>query len=239
MGITICEKHGRAGIVELCPHAAADITNGDLGRFHRIEILDVLIVCEECLSKCGLSQFEHRPSWFDSQDDELFEAYGKAYELLDGRQCRCMECVAAVEVSQARKEGRPDPYPVYERTLTSNHHATLDDLKDYLARKFKFRHTIIEPDGHRLALFVEGGNYRKPMTVKVYYVIDANEQDLIVSLVTDFIKDIELNQCRIVFLETEVWNTWSNPEKGVSGGSRGPEKLLREVFVNYLSANPA
>jgi hypothetical protein len=232
MGIIICKKHGRAGIVELCPHAAADIAKGNFGRFHRIKIFGMLIVCEGCLFKFGLAQFEFRPSFLDYQEDELVAAYEASYERLEGRRVECIECVAAAEVSQARREGKPDPYPVYEHTLTSNHHATLDGLKEYLARNFKFRHTIIEPDGRKLAMFVESGHYRKPMTVKVYYVMSAQEQDLIVSLVTNFVKNVELNQCRVVFLEAEVWNTWSNPEKGVSGGSRGPEKLLREVFVN-------
>jgi hypothetical protein len=162
----------------------------------------------------------------------LRAAYEEAYKRLEGRRVGCAECVAAAEVSQARKEGRPDPYPVYERTLTHNQRKVLDDLKQYLARNFIFPRSSIGSDRDKPALFIEERNYRWLMTVKVYYVMDAQEQDRIAGLVADFLRKVERNQCRLIFLEAEVWHTWSNPEKGISGAYRGQEKLIREIFVN-------
>jgi hypothetical protein len=184
------------------------------------------------LAQIRLGKIEFYPGYFQHPDEELTDAYQEIYERLEGRHVRCVECVAAAQVCQARKEGRPDPFPVYERTLTYNHREVLGQLEGYLVRNFKFQRSTIGPDKRKPAVFVQAGDYRQPMTVKAYYVTKAQDQDRIASLVTNFLRGVELNQCKMLFLEAEVWHTWSNPEKGVSGGYRGEEKPLREIYVN-------
>jgi len=80
MGVCICEKHGRGGVVETCPHAAETIERGSYHHLHRIEIFGDLLVCEECLSKYELAEFERYPS---EQDfiTSLIENFIAASEL--------------------------------------------------------------------------------------------------------------------------------------------------------------
>jgi hypothetical protein len=236
VGVFICEKHGQAGIVEACPHAAEIIGQENYHQFHRIEIFGVMLVCEECLRKYKLAGFEGYPSWIEAErpDEELdkaVDAYLEKYERLIGRRAFCSECVAAAEVAQTRREGGPDPFPVYERTFTANHSEALGELKEHLATSFEFRYSVVNPAER--AVFVSGGNYRQPMTVTIYYVTMPNEQDFIVSLVRNFVARSERNQVRVIFFEAEVWTTWLSPKKPASGGGRrGKETLLREIFLN-------
>ncbi len=231
MTLVICPKHGAHGIIELCPHAADLVDKGCYNTFHTIEICTTLLVCEECLQKYDLGKFKDCSSILDDDyDDDLVDAYFEAYEQLEGRQIECRECVAAAEVKQARKNGEPDPFPVYERTLNSNHRDILDLLKAHLTSNFKFQHSVVEKQ--EPACFIYGGGYREPLTVKVYYVTAETEQNYIIGLVKNFLADFELNQGRILFYEKEVWVTWSNPEQGTSGGSRGDERLLQNSFIN-------
>jgi hypothetical protein len=232
VGKCICERHGHTGIVEVCPHAGDIIANGCYGDFHLIDVYGLLLVCEECFHRYGLSQFENCPCLWDHPDQKVEDAYFEIYERLEGRRVKCAECVAAAEVAQARKDGRPDPFPVFERTLTENHRETLDRLKAHLIRNFDFQFSAVEPDGKKRAVFVKGGHYRQPLTVTVYYITAANGQERIASLVANFLAEYELNQCRIRFLEAEVWTTWVNVAKRASGGYRGQETLLREIFMN-------
>jgi hypothetical protein len=129
-------------------------------------------------------------------------------------------------------EGRPDPYRVYERTLTENHREILNELEAHLISRFEFQFSAVNPAKRERAVFVRGGDYRQPLTVTTYYVTTAEEQDFIVLLLTDFLAKFELNQAKVAFFAAEVWTTWFNPEKRTSGGRRGKEKLLRETFIN-------
>jgi hypothetical protein len=235
MGLYLCKKHGRAGIVEACPHAADTISEGHYGQFHRIEFFGTLLVCQECLRNYDLANFKGLPSYFASElpdYDDAVEAFTEIYERLEGRRVFCSECVAAAEVTQARREGRPDPYPVYERTLTENHREILNELEAHLIDRVEFQFSKVNHAERRKAVFVHGGNYRQPVTVTIYYVTTTDDQDFIVLLVANFLAKFELNQAKAVFFAEEVWITWSNPEKGTSGGRRGEEKLLRETFIN-------
>lgn len=232
MGKCICARHGHTGIVEVCPHAGDSIANGCYGDFHLIDVFGKLLVCKECFHRYGLSQFENCPRLWEHPDEKLEDAYFEIYDRLEGRRVECAECVAAAEVAQARKDGRPDPFPVFERTLTANHRETLDRLEAHLIRNFDFQLSAVRPDGKKRAVFVEGGHYRLPLTVTAYYVTAADEQERIASLIANFLAEFELNQCKACFFEAEVWITWVNVEKHVSGGRRDEETLLREIFLN-------
>jgi hypothetical protein len=231
-GITICKKHGRAGLVEFCPHVADVIASGNYCHFHRIEVLGTLLVCSQCLRKYGLEQFERRRSYIEEPDDGLIDAYEKSYECLEERRQGCAECVAAAEVAQARKDGKPDPFPVYERTLTANQQATLYELKACLLLNFKFQPSVRDADRRTPAMFLAGGNYRWPMTLTIYYITVPEEQDRIASLVANFLRGMELNQGKIIFFEAEVCITKSNYGAGTSHSYRGHEVLLREIYLN-------
>jgi len=245
MAITDCSKHGHAHFTEICSHVVGHIDRGRYGSFHRINMFPSgLLVCDECLGKYGLARFINHPGlivgdppWtlggpFHLVDEQAYDEYCEAYESFTDRHICCDECIAAAEVSQARSEGKPDPFPVYERTLTSHQRKRVGELESYLTRHFGFKASVVDPGRHELALFLEPGHYRQPLTVRTYYVVTRAEQDGIVALVSEFLSGQVLNQARVQFWEAEVWETGTNPQAGVSWGRRGRETLLREEFVN-------
>jgi hypothetical protein len=118
-----------------------------------------------------------------------------------------------------------------ERTLTANHREALGQLEAHLIRNFDFQLSVVEPYREKQAVFIEGGHYRRPLTVTVYYVTAADEQERIASLIADFLEAFELNQCRVRIFQAEARTTWSTPRERISGG-RGEEMLLREIFQN-------
>jgi hypothetical protein len=231
MGIVQCKKHGRAGIVELCSHASEIIGSGSFDHLREIVVLNKLLVCERCFDQHGLARFQGRDfleTKSDKEAEELLDAYDEAVNQLGETDVKCAECVAAAEINQARKAGRCDPFPVYERTLTSNHRETLRRLEEYLVGNFDFQPSLLDPQEQKRAVFVFAGGYRKPMTVAVYYVTRTDKQDYIVKLISEFLTDFSLNQSKIVFYESELINTSSFTDVT----SRGEERILREVFVN-------
>jgi hypothetical protein len=232
MGIVICEAHGRAGLVETCLHVAKEIDNRRYGQFYHA---GTLLVCEECLHKYHLERFEDNvlaaKGIFRIWDnDELLEAYFEAYEQIQDRTVHCSECIAVAKVEQARRNGEDDPFPTYDKTLNSHSIEVIKELQNLLIENFHFQESIVVEN--HLAIYVEPGAYTYPLTVKIYYVTVDAEQNRIVNFIDDFFRGHELNQVKIEFFEAEVWETWSNPEKGTSGGKRGEEKLLRKVYLN-------
>jgi hypothetical protein len=232
MGIVICKQHGRAGIVETCIHVGQDIDQGRFGEYERISLVGALILCRRCYTATGYDKFgKYSGASIEAPvDDAVLEEMEASYGRIAGRRTICSECVAAVQVEQARREGKKDPFPVYEKTMTSHDHDCVEALESHLTRHFDFKKSIVAKN--RVAVFVTAGNYRWPLTVRVFYVRDRLEQDKIVSLATAFLKDLPLNQAKVEFWEAEIWNTWTNPQSGVSGGCRGNEVLLREAYLN-------
>jgi hypothetical protein len=232
MGITICRKHGRAGFSEMCPHVANAVDERSYREFHRFDVFPAsVLVCDICLGRFHLGEFRNHPGIVCKEpleiDDALVEKFIRTYQRIESLTARCAECIAAAQVAQARRDGRPDPFPVYEKTLTSHHRRLVKKLDRHLRRNFNFQRSIVDPEYWEWALFMKPGHYTRPLTVIVYYVIDPAEQDHIVALVSEFLEGRRRNQAKVEFYEAEVWN-----ETGEGGGYRGEEKLLREVSLN-------
>ncbi len=234
MGICLCEKHGRAGIVVVCPHVSELVSRGRYGRFHRLRVLGEDVFCGDCFHATGLDDLARDPA-VDGRGiaelaDAVIETYFGAIERLGQRTtAHCAECVAAAEVTQARIDGRPDPFPVFERTMTSHHGGALSELRAYLVSEFAFRESIAPrvDAGAAPAVSVVAGTYRQPLTVRAYYVVKAAAQERIVGLVSAFLAGRELDQARVEFYEAEIWET-----SGLGLRYRGEEKLLRDALLN-------
>jgi len=236
MGICMCEKHGRSGIVAACAHVAASIDTGTLSEFHVIDVFGRLLVCSDCLKAHGLDVFVDHPGIVGKQiherDEEVMEASLATYERVEPRKAYCSNCVAEVEMRQARSEGRPHRLPVCERTLTSLHQDAIDRLKQLLLDQFAFQPSMVRPDERALEVYAGSYGYH-PLLVKTYYVVVAEDQDRIVDCVSAFLRDQELNQAKIEFWEAEVWPPRGPPNSPeIRRGARGRETLLRTVNVN-------
>jgi hypothetical protein len=215
MGIIACEVHGRQGFVEVCAHVGAALRGGTV--LHRSRVLEV-DVCDDCWQRHDLGRFT----------SETFFEWSAAAEaqygiLNDGSECHCVECVAVVELASARDQGRPDPFPAYERTLTFLQLDIVERLNDELLHAFDFRQSVVMPG--RRALWVEYGSLTRPLTITIYYVTARESQEAILQFLAGFFEDLPKRQYRVRFYRSESWNqSPSNPRSW----SRGPEELLRE-----------
>ncbi len=231
MGLINCDKHGYAGIIETCAHVATDIDNRRYGRYCDA---GTLLVCDECLHKYHLEPFQKYTPLLDGRfhdiPDDVLEAYFHAYKQMQHNAVRCSECVAVARVEQARRNGEPDPFPTFGRTLTSHDSEEIEELRKTVTEQFHFRESVVD-DNHD-AVFIYPGNYTQPLTIVCYYVKSESEQNRIVAFIQSLFKDHEWNQVRVRFLESEVWHTLTSPVHGATGRQRGDEVLLNEVLLN-------
>jgi hypothetical protein len=56
-----------------------------------------------------------------------------------------------------------------------------------------------------------------------------------IQFMTEYFRGKALNQVKVKFYEAQVWKLESNSETGLSGASRGPEKLIKEVCLNCVT----
>lgn len=234
MGIIICPKHGRAGLVESCAHVGETLDEGLFGNFEKLNVFGTMLLCHRCFDDLGFSGYLNiKTKDFSSWNNPLFERYERDYERIPGRRALCAECVAAAEVADSRRKGKCDPFPVFERTITSNDKATIGEIEDQIGSNFDFRKSIVAED--KAACFVIPGTYRKPLTVKVYYVTDRFEQDKIKSFLLSLLEGRQMNEAKVEFWEAEIWTSWTNDKTGTQGHKRGAEVLLREEYLNCAS----
>jgi hypothetical protein len=216
MGRYSCEIHGGQSFIETCSHLSAALRNGV--SLHRNRVFPVLNleVCDACFQQHDLSRYsEDWPDW-----DEMEEVYDL---LTAGSGLYCLECVAAAELSTARCEGRPDPFPAYERTLTFLQNEIVESLEVKLLRSFDFRRSVVNSN-HR-ALSVRHGSITYPLTITIYYVTAREQQDAILKSVADFFKDVPRRQYRIKFFRSENWGPVAEHSRT---WGRGPEEIIRE-----------
>lgn len=67
--------------------------------------------------------------------------------------------------------------------------------------------------------------------VSVYGVTDTASQDEIVRTLQQFRQQFHTRRIRAEFYKAENWQTWSDPKTGNRGRYRGPETLVKSVWV--------
>ena len=242
MGLILCKKHGKQGFYEVCGHIDAEYKQ-DIYRKHRNfcigELLGIL-VCEKCWEKHSLDRFQlYLDMSFDeflNLDNEKADLIGEEWDEVYcavGRQGWCIECVAEIIVRQARKNGEPDPFPIYEKTFTQLYQERVDELKKSLTDNFLFQKSIYWESYFQNcpAIFLQSGSFTRPLTIQIYYVTSEIEQNPIIKFIDKFLSQTELNQAKIVFLESENWIRTDN-STGTVSFHRGEEKVLKTVFLN-------
>jgi len=215
MGIFRCEVHGLQGFLEACADVDAALRRGVVLRRNRVLEVEV---CNACWQRHDLGRFtsETFPYWS--------AAAVAQYEVLNADSgCHCVECVAAVELAAERNQGRSDPFPAYERTLTFLHRDIIEQLEAELLQTFDFRKSVVEPSRH--ALWVHHGALTHPLTITIYYVAAVKSQDAILQYLASFFEGLSQRQYRVRFYRNENWNQSASDPRS---WSRGPEELLRE-----------
>jgi hypothetical protein len=242
VGIIRCDKHGNQGFNEVCIHIHDEYKQNIYREYFYFRLGAFLgtLVCDECWKTHNLDNFQKFSEMSADEFLDLDEGkakpiedkWEKVYNSID-RHVWCIECVKEVQIKQARRNNEPDPFCVFERTLTQKQKETIESLENHLIDNFKFEKSVYweSQNKDRPAVSVMAGAYSNPLTIKIYYYIDENEQNKIVDFVAGFLQNIEFNQARLEFWEAESWIATEN-QFGLYGYHRGGEKLLREVYLN-------
>ena len=251
MGITICSKHGRQGFREMCEHVDAEFTQGNYKQFRSLVFWLDMLVCDRCWEKYNLERYENHPDivgnfFYEIEEDSpITKDYENIYNEMQ-RRIWCWQCIAEVQVSTARKNKEPDPFPVYEKTLNENQQDVINEFYKFLTTHFQFQqsttqHFLTLKDlflRNPLAVYIRAGAYTYPLTLTIYYVVSEIEQEKIIQIVNEFFHNKELNQVKLEFYEAEIWDTISGINTEASGVRKGNEKLCNEVYLNcYQQGN--
>lgn len=101
MGIVICKTHGRAGLIEVCSHVAAQIDDGRAPSGHRLTIMHWQFLCDDCFHAYRIESFA---SLAELPLEERFcvtdgraEAFEAALEAMEGLRIFCGSCFAEAE----------------------------------------------------------------------------------------------------------------------------------------------
>ena len=227
MGIMQCKKHGIGAITNVCRHVDEAFKVGIFNSYNESKY-GALLICDSCL----------RSEAIDTPPKDEWDVYFDAIEKMENDLVLwCAECIAEVEVNYARSQGFGDPYAVYERTFTDNHQHQIDELRAYLLENHSFkpsRAPAASRQTEREALFIEAGNYRRVLTITIYYEAEIERQNNILNLLTQFFSSRALNQCRIMFMKAENWNESIKNIEGhkIPVARKGKEELIREVYLN-------
>lgn len=233
MGMVLCKKHGGQGFFEICEHIKQDLANDIYPEMFPFPIFNVK-VCKACYDRVGSNQLPnislidliYDSEMDDDQLDEIEKKATKKYRALN-RVMLCTLCDKEKNIELARKNGKKDPFKAFENTLTYREKHIVDELKAYLLQNFIFEQSIVNTDVK--ALFISLGDISKPLLIKTYYVVEERKQEELLGFIHTFFESIEKTQCKIQFLEKEVWIE-TKGEKSTSY-SRGEEKVIKEVLM--------
>ena len=231
MGLVICNKHGEQGFFEVCEHLYNDLNKGVYPEMKELSLLRVK-VCEDCydrneidkLPQISLSEVLTDPEAVS--EEEVYLAYTKYKQIKRFASCRL--CAMEIQLQWARRQEKKDPFEAFENTITFSEKNIADELKKYLLENFEFQQSIINPDSE--ALFIYLGHIGEPLLIKIYYVTDLNQQNILIKLIDEFFQKQDKKQRKILFHESESWIKGTT-EAGYVTHHRGEEKILKEIII--------
>jgi hypothetical protein len=126
-----CPEHGGAGHFEICIHLHPEHE----GERPVERMVGGMRVCEACVARFELGPFEGWREWEPERGlrERFLQIYDRFYDS-DAHTFACMYCLDEHELRCTRAAGQPDPFPVYERTLTGRHPDTIKALEQHITR---------------------------------------------------------------------------------------------------------
>jgi hypothetical protein len=242
MGIISCKKHGLQGFEEVCEHIDAEYKSVFFRKHNDFSLAELygIYVCDECWAKHNLDRFQPfstitSDEFLDMDEekaDSIEQSWSEIYNAVN-RKMWCCQCIAEIEIKYARNNGKSDPFPVYEKTLTQLHQEEIDEIENSLIANFEFQKSVSPHnyDQNDLAVFFNAGAYTCPLTIQIYYILSKEKQERIIEFLNNALNRTELNQAKIIFLEAENWIETKN-EHIIRSVHRGEEIILRDLSLN-------
>lgn len=147
------------------------------------------------------------------------------------KRVHCPECLREEKYYTAKNAGRRLPFVGYECTLDWQHIAEIERLGEVLRSQYQFRksESPFKFSGAADTLIVLPGRFTEPLTIIIYYVVLADEQDYLLTIIDRFFLESAYPQRKIRFYEAERWH------EEVRGNTHSYQSLegvlLREVVV--------
>jgi len=147
------------------------------------------------------------------------------------KRARCPECLREKKYYAAKSAGRRLPFVGYEHTLNWQHITEIERFEEALRSQYPFQKSQqpLSFRGEADALIVLPGCFTEPLTLIIYYVVLADEQDYLLTIIDNLFLESAYPQRRIRFYEAERWH------EEIRGNSRSYQSLegvlLREVIV--------
>jgi len=230
MGIILCKEHGPSGFLDVCEHIFRDLSLEIYPEMISIPILSTKI-CKECDQLLDTSNIKDY-TWDellelpDKEIDRIESIISKKYNLIPNRRQICIECVKMIQLNQASKSGKTDPFEAFENTLTYKERDTINELEKTLINSYKFKKSQEE---NFKTLYVTTGTISKPLTIEIYYVTEPSDQEKILRTINSFFDSIDLKQRVIRFYKEE--NFTLNRTENSYSISKGNEIIIREDIV--------
>lgn len=250
MGIIICKKHGYQGFYEICGHLHdkyrqniyREYFNFSVSEWHKI------LVCDECWKTHNLDRFQKYPKIsFDefieskeAQAKQIADEWKTVYESINRRGI-CTQCLAELEIKNAREKGKAEPFPVFEKTLTRKHKKKIREIENLLIsnlglERFSLnsRHAaenLYAQPKNSPAVFVRAGAFTYPLHISIHSVASEIQQNEIIEFTEKVFEKEEYNQLKITFRGNNIYGKKSLPDDNFSYSvSQG--EILREVYLN-------
>jgi hypothetical protein len=133
--------------------------------------------------------------------------HGLSTEFLLGitKRANCPECLREEEYYAARKAGKSLPFVGYERTLDWQSLPEIERLEKFLRERYTFHKSKYPYSGDCDSLVILPGAFTEPLTIYVYYVTNAKEQDYLLTIIEDFFLENNYPQRKVKFFEGELW----------------------------------
>lgn len=232
MPVLRCDEHGSVGAAFACPHLLDDLELDHLDALDESEDIGFgVLLCKTCCSCTDVREL-------DPSREGFAAAWTQLTSDVPDLGCWCGVCLDWATVRAARRAGRPDPFPVYDRTLGYRDREVLGELRQFLLARFEVPQSAMQPE--QPALSVRWGNCHEPATVTVYGVTDEATIDAITTHVRAFFAAHERNQGRLILIEEQIVEHYETPH-GIGGRGtrhrRDLERVLREdTFPEELAS---
>ncbi len=232
MGRIICEDHGVQPFYEMCIHLFDALESGIWPEMKTLPIIDTYL-CQSCfdeyrIEKRPIFSLEDFSTLSTDQQEKIEKQITTIYDTLELKG-KCVECVKAIQLQDTKNNNRPVPFQAFENTLMHREQATIDQLGEWLRSQFRFQKSKYILTNNDDALFIKSGAMTYPLSIKIYYVIDATEQMQILSLIEQFFETVPQKQRKVSFYEAEHWRYQQNGE--IMRILPGDELLLLEKEV--------
>ncbi|AFM03724.1 hypothetical protein Fleli_1290 [Bernardetia litoralis DSM 6794] len=256
MPITVCEKHGESGCLEMCKHLYKNLEKGVFLPFYTLPVYTIRM-CTKCFEKYNMQElvdtlsidkkevqekkeketgfYKIAPDYYfesavlNEKNPKLLEKIKYTYHKINKKsRFKCQDCIDDIYFEYAKKNNLELPFEPFENTILHSDDKRIFKLENKINKYFGVKELDITKCSRTCEIW--SGSIRCPLLIKIYGATTQKEQDKIVKLIDKFFKKIPQKQRKVIFYEPLTWIV-EKSEKGTKRIYRDKTKILSEVVV--------